>query len=284
MTNRALDVNAENFAALVIEASREKVVIVDFWAAWCGPCKVLGPVLEQAAAKFGDRVRIAKVDVDQEPELAAHFRVQSIPTVWAFKDGQPVANFAGAQPADVVETWISRLLPSAEEETLESARQYIAEGRPAEAERILRRFLEKTPEDSAVLLMLGRLLGGGGNTAQARELLGKIPAGAAERDEADRELLLLEMIAAGERGTEAARAAVAADSGDPEARFALAGALWKAGDRGAAMDELLDLIRRDREFRQDGARRALLAAFQWLGPADPEVASRRSRLAMLLFA
>lgn len=284
MTERAQDVTAETFVSRVMEASRDKVVIVDFWAPWCAPCKTLGPILEQAVAKYGGKVALVKVNVDQEPELAAHFRVQSIPTVWAIMDEKPVANFAGAQPAEAVESWVSRLLPTVEEDTLESARQFIAERRPAEAERILRGLLAKNPADNGALLLLGRLVGSRGKTAEARDLLGKIPEGASEKGDAEQELVLLDMIEAGSGGVSAARSHLESNPTDPDSRFALAGALWAAGDLGGAMDELLELVRKNRSYRKDGARRALLAAFQRLGVAHPEVAGRRSKLAMILFA
>ncbi len=286
MPAHALDVSAATFARDVIDRSKEVVVVVDFWAPWCGPCQVLGPVLEDAVARTGGKAVLAKVNVDENQQLAAQFGVSGIPAVKAFKDGVVVAEFVGAQPAHVVEAWVRQLVPAEDEDVVSRARRLLAAGDVAEAEATLRRFLMKEPEDGKVLLELARIVAARGAVDEAKELLAKIPDGAPEKEAADREVLLIEMIAAGAAagGVEAARARVEANPDDADARFALAGAYLAAGRTRDAMEQLLEIVKRDRAYRDDGARRTLLALFDHLGADHPDVQDLRNRLAMILFA
>ncbi len=286
MPAHALDVSAATFARDVIDRSREVVVVVDFWAPWCAPCRVLGPVLEDAVARTGGKAVLAKVNVDENQQLAVQFGVSGIPAVKAFRNGVVVAEFVGNQPPHVVDAWVRQLVPAEDESAVDRARRLLAAGDVAEAEATLRRFLMKEPEDGKVLLELARIVAARGAVDEARELLGKIPDGAPEKEAADREVLLIEMIGAGAAagGLEAARARVAANPEDAAARFALAGAWLAAGRTRDAMEELLEIVKRDRKFRDDGARRTLLALFDRLGPDHPDVQEMRNRLAMVLFA
>lgn len=286
MKEHVIDATSQTFEADVIERSRTVPVVVDFWAAWCQPCLVLGPVLEQAVAARAGQVVLAKVDIDRSPELAEAFRVQSIPAVKAFRDGRIVSEFSGAQPAQVVTSWIDSLLPTAGEQALEAARRALQAGRDADAEGLLRAHLDGAPGDAAALLELARLVARQGRREEALALLDRIPEAAPEAEEARRERQLLDLLAAGRgaRNLEAARALAGAQPDDLEARFALAGAAWLAGQPEQALDELLEIVRRDRSFRDDGARRALLALFERLGHDHPAVGPALSRLGNILFA
>lgn len=286
MSKAVADVSAATFERDVLERSRQVPVVVDFWAPWCQPCRMLGPVLEEAVAAHGGRIALAKVNVDENPDLAAEFGVSGIPAVKALRDGRVVAEFVGALPRPEVEAWLRSLLPSEGEEALAEARALADSGRLEEAIDRLERLLSRKPDEAAARLQLGRLLVRAGRGARAREVFEGIPAGAPEREEAERELLLLEMIDAGETagGVEPARQAAERDPASSAARFALAGALWSAGRRREALEQLLEIVRRDRGFRDDGARRALLAALDRLGADDPVAGEMRQRLAAVLFA
>jgi putative thioredoxin len=292
MSNHTLDVTGATFEQDVIERSRSVVVVVDFWAPWCGPCRVLGPVLEQAVGASEGRVELVKINVDDEPELASSFGVQGIPAVKAFRDGEVVAEFVGAQPGHVIEAWLRGLLPSESEEARESARSAAASGDVERAIELLRERVAADGSDYEAVSELARLHGERGETAKALELFASIPAGELAADEAINDVALYEMI---ERGrTIEDRARLAEDlEGDAvpgpfdsrsEGRFALAGALWLAGEHEQALDALLELLERDRTFRDGAARRALLAGFERIGAGNDAVERARRRMAMILFS
>ncbi len=285
MDSRSTEANGASFEREVLARSHTVPVVVDFWASWCGPCRTLGPILEDAVSRLAGKVALVKVDADQNPDLCAAYGVQSIPAVLAFRDGRVVAEFVGAQPRDIVEAWLRGLIPSDQDEVLEQARRDIAGGRRAEAETALKQFLATHPDDAAVLLELSRLAAARGDLDAARTLLSRIPDAALESEQAVRDKLLLDLLAAGGqvRSLDAARARALAAPDDLEARFALAGALWLSGRPEMALDELLEIVRRDRGFRQDGARRALLALFERLGHDHPAVGPALTKLGNILF-
>jgi putative thioredoxin len=280
------DVTVATFQAEVMERSQQLLVIVDFWAPWCGPCKTLGPTLEAAVAQHPGKVELAKINCDTEPQLAAAFGITGIPAVKAIRNGQLLNEFTGAQPAHIVDAWLRSLLPSAEEETLAKAKQEVAQGDREGAIEDLQAFLKEHPGDAPVLLQLGRQLSIAGRNVEALQALNQIPDGAPEAEQASQEKLLIAMLASAESAGGLAgalrRAGDAPD--DPEARFALAGARWIGGDHDGAIGELLELFRTHRSFRDDGARRTLLAVFEHLGAEHSATIEGRHKLAMLLFA
>jgi putative thioredoxin len=281
----------QSFMADVIEASMEVPVIVDFWAPWCGPCKTLGPALEKAVTEAKGKVRLVKVDVDKNPMVAGQLRVQSIPAVFAFIGGQPIDGFMGAQSAAQIKTFIDRLIAAAGpaagvEEALDAAEEMLAEGAVADAAQTFAAILAEDDANLRALAGLARSHLALGDFAKARGVLELTPKGkendaliAAARAQID----LAEAAGdAGEAGELAAR--VARDPGDLQARFDLAAAELARGDAEAAIDALLELFRRDREWNDGAAKTQLFKIFDSLGPKSEAAARGRRRLSSMIFA
>jgi putative thioredoxin len=272
------DIDQQAFGLEVLQRSHEIPVVVDFWAAWCGPCKVLGPVLEKVAAANLGAFELVKVDVDRNPALASQFGVQGIPTVLAFRDGQPVARFTGALPEDAVRQWVSDLLPSEADHLVEEARDAVLDGDTAKAESLFRQVLEETPGHPDAGTGLAALLIARGETAEALITLGKLPrSGEVERLEAAARL------AAGQ-GTDLLEieARLASDPNDAAARLELGRALAARHEYEAALDHLLALVRAGGEQRE-AARRAMVDVFGVLGNGHPLTATYRKALASALY-
>jgi putative thioredoxin len=272
------DIDQQAFGLEVLQRSHEIPVVVDFWAAWCGPCKVLGPVLEKVAAANLGAFELVKVDVDRNPALASQFGVQGIPTVLAFRDGQPVARFTGALPEDAVRQWVSDLLPSEADHLVEEARDAVLDGDTAKAESLFRQVLEETPGHPDAGTGLAALLIARGETAEALITLGKLPrSGEVEHLEAAARL------AAGQ-GTDLLEieARLASDPNDAAARLELGRALAARHEYEAALDHLLALVRAGGEQRE-AARRAMVDVFGVLGNGHPLTATYRKALASALY-
>ena len=286
------DGDTAGFAADVIDASREGPVIVDFWAPWCGPCKTLGPAIEKAVRAADGAVRLVKINVDENQQLAAQLRVQSIPTVYAFRDGQPVDGFVGAQPDSQIAAFVERLGGKAAadpaETMLEEADARLADGDAAGAGGIYSRALRASPGNARAASGLVRALVEAGDAAGARKVFDSLDEETAKSGALDgaRAALALAERTAGADGAavESLRARVAADEADHQARFDLALALFGAGDREGAIAELLEIVRRDRAWDDDAARKQLLEFFDAMGAADPLTAGGRRRLSALLFS
>jgi putative thioredoxin len=288
--NLIKDATEATFMADVIEASREVPIIVDFWATWCGPCKTLGPALEAAVTAAKGKVKLVKVDVDQNQRIAGQLRIQSIPTVYAFWQGQPVDGFQGAVPPSEIKAFIDRLTGLAGDgglgEAVEAGEAMLAEGAAADAAQTFAAILAEEPEHAGAFGGLVRAHLALGQEEQAEALLNAVPAKiaqAAEIEAARAQLALLRQAADAGPVAEL-RAAVAADPGDHEARFELARALHAAGKVEEAVDELLELFRRDREWNGGAAKSQLLTIFDSLKPTDPVALKGRRRLSSMIFA
>ncbi len=286
------DATEASFMVDVIEASQEVPVIVDFWAPWCGPCKTLGPALEAAVTAAKGRVKMVKIDVDQNQGIAAQLRIQSIPTVYAFYKGQPVDGFQGALPASELKTFVEKLAamagPAVDDglaEALEAAEQMLTDGAFADAVETFAAILEEEPENAAAYagLVRGHLALEDLDAAQG--LLDAAPAAIAKTKELDAARAQLDLARqALKAGPEAdLRARLAAAPADRQVMFDLATALHASGKTQEAVDLLLDLFKLDREWNEGAAKAQLLTLFEALKPQDPIVLAGRRRLSSMIF-
>ena len=284
-----------SFMADVIEASAAAAIIVDFWAPWCGPCKQLGPALEKAVTAAGGAVRLVKINVDENQELAQQMRIQSIPAVYAFKDGRPVDGFVGALPEAQVKQFVQKLValggaaasPSPIAEALELAKAALAINDTARAVNIWTQVVQHEPQNLEALAGLGRAALAKNELVQAKEFLARVPpdqAGHADIAALRAGLELAEAGAKSAGATAELEARLAANPKDHQARLDLASTLFAGGQREAAIDHLLAVVRADREWNEQAARKKLLKFFEALGPTDPLTLAARKRFSAILFS
>ena len=284
------DGSEATFMQDVIETSRTVPVIVDFWAPWCGPCKTLGPALEAAVTAAGGKVQMVKLDVDQNQMIAGQLRIQSIPTVYAFWQGQPVDGFQGALSNSEVKKFVDKVAALAGDgglaEAIEAAEAMLAEGALADAAETFTAILGEEPENAAAYAGVIRCHLAMDELDQAETMLNAAPAAIAKAKEIDAARAQLELARqAAKAGPEQElRAAVAADPANMQAHFDLALALHAAGKVDEAVDTLLDMFRRDREWNDSAAKTQLLTIFDALKPTDPIVLKGRRRLSSMIFA
>ena len=286
------DVSEATFMADVIEASQTVPVIVDFWAPWCGPCRQLTPALESAVTEAGGSVVLAKVNVDENQGIAAQLRVQSIPTVYAFWQGQPIDGFQGAVPPSEIKTFVDKLIALGGGTSdglggaLEAAEEMLEQGAAADAAEVFSAVLAEDPANAAAYAGLARAYLALEQVDQAAQILLTVPEDIANAPEIETVRAQLELLKQAENaGPEAElRAKVEASPDDLQARFDLAQAIYAAGDAQGAVDELLEVFRRDREWNDGAAKEQLFTIFEALKPNDPVVLNGRRRLSSMIFA
>ncbi len=281
------DATDASFMADVVEASRETPVIVDFWAPWCGPCRQLGPALEKAVNAAKGKVKMVKIDIDQNPAFAGQLRVQSIPAVFAFFGGRPVDGFMGALPESQVKAFVDKLAAMAPadgvDELLDMAKAALEAGDIALAAQGFAQVLQAEPDHVKALGGLARCYLAGGEADRAKEILDMAPEGAKDPD-LDSVRAALNLAAEAPSETQEFEARLAADADDHEARLALAKALAGRGRMEAAADHLLHIIERDRTWNDEAARKQLLTIFEAAGPASDVARNGRRRLSAILFS
>ena len=278
----------------VVQASQDLPIIVDFWAPWCGPCKTLGPQLEEAVKAAKGAVKMVKVNVDEAQMLAGQLQIQSIPTVYAFYKGQPVDGFQGALPGSEIKKFIDRVVTMAGgdapgdqlAEAIAAAEEMLAEGAATDAAQTFAAILGEDPKNAAAYGGLIRAHIAMGDLEQAEAILNGAPAeisSSAELEAAHAQIELARQAADAGPVAEL-QAAVEADPSNLQARFDLAQALYATGKSAEAVDQLLDLFRRDREWNEGAAKTQLFTIFDALKPNDPVVLNGRRKLSSMIFA
>jgi putative thioredoxin len=278
-----IEATTENFEQEVIERSGSVPVVVDFWAAWCNPCRMLGPVLEKLAQEYDGKFVLAKVDTERDPELAGQLGVRSIPAVFAFRDGNAVDAFVGVQPESVIRTWIDRLLPApAEVIAAEAGRLERTDPRAAEAKYNTALMLDS--DLPAAQLGLARIALEQGRFEDAQARIASLERRGYLEPEAERvnAELILRSQASQAGSVESVRAALAANPNDKDLKFQLAEALAAAGQYQQALELCLDLVEHDRKGIGEQARRTMIAIFQLLPPESELVAEYQRQLSVAL--
>ncbi|UWQ96004.1 thioredoxin [Rhodobacteraceae bacterium M385] len=290
-TDLIKDVTDATFMTDVVEASQTTPVIVDFWAPWCGPCKTLGPQLEAAVTAAKGKVRMVKVNVDENQQIAAQLRVQSIPTVYAFHEGQPVDGFQGAVPESQIKEFVNKLAAMSKEdgglgEALEAAEEMLAAGDHDDAAQTFAAILGEEPENAPAMAGLARAHLAMGQTDEAEQLLSTAPDKIFNAPELEAIRAQIELARQAESAGPLAelQAAVDANPDDHAARFELAQALHAGGEVELAVDNLLELFRRDRTWNDEAAKTQLFTIFEALPPQDPIALNGRRRLSSMIFA
>jgi putative thioredoxin len=278
-------VSAESFQQLVIEGSYDRPVLVDFWADWCAPCRMLMPVLASLADAYAGRLLVAKVNTEEEQALAAQFGIRSLPTVQLFKDGRPVDQFMGALPEPQVREFLERHLPRESEQLLARAKSLLGAGNLDGASTVLARAREVEPENPRIAIVQAGIEVAAGNSDKAREILRAIPIELADDPEVARLQGRLEFVElqANSPPETTLKARLEADSSDSEARYRLAAHMVLRAEYEGALEQLLELVKRDRVYEDDAGRKGMLKVFAMLGGEGELVTRYRSKMLNTLY-
>lgn len=288
-----IDTDTEHFVADVLEASKETAVVVDFWAPWCGPCKQLGPQIERAVAARSDKVKLVKINVDENQEIAAQFQIQSIPAVYAFKDGRPVDGFVGALPESQIKAFVDRIAgedgPSPIDAALAQGAALMEAGDYTQASSIFQQIMDHEPTNASAIGGLIRCDVMAGDLVGARARLESTDLSILDHADisgAKAALELAEETSTSNDGADLAtlRKDVDDNPDNHSGRYDLACKLWANDDRAQAIEQLLNIVRRDPKWNGEAARKQLLKYFDAMGPADELTVEARGQLSSLLFS
>lgn len=285
------DATTQTFAKDVLEASRNALVLADFWADWCGPCKQLTPLLEKVVKSYGGKVRLVKINTDQNPAIASQLRIQSLPTVYAFRDGRPLDGFMGAIPESEIKAFIGRLIGGEEpgpdlQAAVAEADKSLAAGDLAGAAEIYAAVLQEEPGNVGALAGLASTYMKSGDTERAEQTLALVPPDKKDSGPVAAVRASLELARKGKTAGDVVSllARVEADPKNHQARIDLALALAARGDKPGAVAQLLESVRRDRNWNEQAARKQLVELFEAWGPKDPATIEGRKRLSSILFS
>ncbi len=276
----AVDVTDATFTSEVLERSASMPVVVDFWAPWCGPCRILGPIIEKVAGEMAGEVLLAKLNTDENPRTATQYRIQGIPAVKAFRNRAVAGEFTGAVPESQVRAFFQKLAPSPAERAAAKASELARSGNVEQAEEQFREVLRSAPSNADAVVGLAALLIERGEHEEAESLLGRVPTD--RRAKVLKHRLFLQSFAA-RHGGEDLDGAVAANPRDARARYRWGVMLAAKGEYEAALDQLLESVRLDRAFADGAARKAVLAVFDILGLESPITRDYQRRLSSILF-
>jgi putative thioredoxin len=284
MSTSSIDVDQHSFQREVLDESRNRPVVVDFWAPWCGPCRVLKPVLEKLAAEYDGRFLLAKVNSDENPDLSSRYAVRSIPSVKVFVDGEVADEFMGALPESSVREFIDRLLPTPGELLRRQAMEAITAGRPEEGRRMLHEALSLDPRNDIARIDLCEVLLTADQPNEARVILNAVSPLAARDPALARRLAALRLSLSASSGPDETilKARLESDASDHDARLMLARRFISGGRYEEGLDHLIELVRRDRRFGDDAGRREMVQTFDLLENGNPLVPRYRRLLAATL--
>ncbi|WP_293860258.1 thioredoxin [uncultured Alsobacter sp.] len=283
------DTTTAGFRQDVMAESMKRPVLVDFWAPWCGPCKQLTPVLEKVVKAAGGKVKLVKMNIDEHPQIAGQLGIQSIPAIIAFQNGQPVDGFMGALPEGQIKSFIERLVgplgPGATSEMIKEAEGLVAAGDAEGAAQLYSAVLAQEPDNAAAIGALAKLHVDAGDLEAAKEFLAMAPEAKANDPAIAGARAAIELAEQAAKLGDFAEleARLAANPADHQTRFDLAVALAGAGDRETATDHLIEIIKRDRTWNEDGARKQLVQFFDAWGPMDEMTIAGRRKLSAVLF-